>query len=348
LFAGALIAAVSVVTLVLVRKWSWLAVGWFWYLGTLVPVIGLAQVGAQSMADRYTYVPLIGVFIMIAWSLPRPSASEHRGSIIATATVASLILIALSVRTFAQVQLWKDSATLFAHAVNVTEGNYMAQKLLAGALMQQGKLTEARAHLEQSLKLRPNYADGHHDLGTILVRQKDFAGAKEQFLLALKTKPNDPFIWNALGLARAHLGEMDQAISDYRYALTLNPNYAYALANLGAALLVRGNTDEAINVCEKALTFQPNNAETHATLGAALWNTGQVTESIAQNRKAIEINPNLRDARFNLALALSRDRHYVEAIEQFQYLLRMNPEDNESRSGLAAAEQERAGTNAHP
>src|SRR5262249_14984189 len=151
---------------------------------------------------------------------------------VATTTImVGLILLTLLVSTFAQVQFWKTSITLFEHALKVTEKNYMTHKLLAGALMQQGKLTEARDQLEKSLQLRPGYADAHHDLGTVFIKQNDFANAQKHFNLALKSRPNDPIIWNALGIADSHLGRIDEAIGDYRRALTFNPNYAFALAN---------------------------------------------------------------------------------------------------------------------
>ena len=340
LLAISLIAGISIAVILSIRTRPWLTVGWFWYLGTLIPVIGLVQVGAQSMADRYTYLPLIGIFIMIAWSLP-PTQTATRTRMVATATTAGAVLVILFALTFAQVRLWRSSTILFEHAVDVTERNYMAHKLLAGALMPEGKLTEARQHLEKSLQLRPGYADAHHNLGTILVRQRDFQNAKKEFLLALQTKPNDPIIWNALGLAQAHMGEMDEAIADYRRALTLNPNYAYAFANLGATLLVQGQNDEATEMCERALQLQPNNAETHATLGAALWNRGKIEESIRHNQKAIELNPNLRDARFNLALALSKEGKYDQTVEHLEYLVRLNPEDGEAQSALEKARRER-------
>ena len=349
LLAISMIVGITIGVGVQIRTRPWLAVGWFWYLGTLVPVIGLVQVGAQSMADRYTYVPLIGVFIMIAWSLPSVAfAAIDRSRFAATVAGVALVLMALSAVTFRQIELWKNSTMLFDHALKVTEGNYMAHMLLAGALRQQGDLVGARDHLEKSLQLRPGYADAHHDLGTIMLRQRDFANAQKQFTLALQRKPKDPIIWNALGLAKAHLGEIDEAISDYRQALALNPDYAHAFANLGAAFLIQGKNDEAIEMCEKALRLRPDNADTHATLGAALWNRGRVDESILHGRRAVELNPDLRDARFNLGLALSKNGNYDEAIAHLEYVLRSYPEDKAAQTALSAARQKRSAAATQP
>jgi hypothetical protein len=192
------------------RTRSWLAMGWLWFLGTLVPVIGLVQVGDQSMADRYAYVPLIGVFIMIAWGLPAASfPSNNRGQL--TAMVVALPVIVLGALTFWQVRIWKNTETLFGHALKVTEGNFLAHNLVAGALGQQGDLVGAREHVEKALQLKSNYAGAHYNLGMIMLHQRDFAKALEQFNLALQTKQQDPMIWNGLGMAKAHLGRMDEA-----------------------------------------------------------------------------------------------------------------------------------------
>ena len=145
------------------------------------------------MADRYTYVPLIGVFIMIAWSLPSAVfAATSRGRVAVTAAVVALILTALAAVTFAQIQVWKNTITLFDHAVKVTEGNFMAHNLLAGALGQQGDLIGARDHIEKSLQIRSNYAGARYNLGLIMLQQRDFAKAQEQFNLALQTQSARP------------------------------------------------------------------------------------------------------------------------------------------------------------
>jgi tetratricopeptide (TPR) repeat protein len=294
-------------------------------------------------------VPLIGLFIMIAWSLPSAAfAAINRGRTAATAAVVALILTALTAVTFAQIQVWKNTITLFDHALKVTEGNYMAHNLLAGALRQKGDLIGARNHIEKSLQIRPNYAAARYDLGTMMLQQRDFAKALEQFNLALQTKQQDPMIWNGLGMAKAHLGRMDEAISNYRHALSLDPNYGYALANLGAVLLAQEKYDEAIEMCERALRLRPDHAETHAALAAALWNRGRVDESIWHSRKAVALNPDLLDARFNLGWTLYKTGNYDEAIAHLEYVLRFDPERQGARTALSAAKQERNGASSQP
>lgn len=339
--ALAALVLVTILVLISIRQRPWLAVGWFWFLGTLVPVIGVVQVGAQSMADRYTYVPLIGVFIMTAWSLPPIGfAGSNRQLTVLTVVVVTLLLITLSVATFRQVRLWQNTVTLFESALKVTQNNYMAHHLLGGALRQKGDLAGARDQFEKALQIRPDYADSHHDLGTLLLQQRDFAKAETEFNLALKSKPQDPMIWNALGMAKAHQGQIDEAISLYRHSLSLNPDYVNAFSNLGAALLLQGKYDEAAEACERALELRPNHAETHAALAAALWNLGRADEAIFHNRKAIELNPNLIDARFNLGWALLKQGHNDAAITQLEYVLRLNPQHEGAQKALTAAKQE--------
>ena len=330
------------------RKRPWLAVGWFWFLGTLVPVIGLVQVGDQSMADRYTYVPLIGVFIMIAWSLPSAVfAVNSRGRVAATAVVA-LILTALATITFAQIQVWRNTTTLFDHAVKATEGNFMALNLLAGELGEQGDLVGARNYIEKSLQIRSNFAGSRYNLGMVMLQQGDSENAREQFNLALQTSQQDPAIWNALGVANTRLGRFDEGISNCQHALELNPNYADALANLGAIFLAQGKYEEAITMCESALRLRPEIADAHASLAAALWNRGRAAESILHNRKALELNPSLLDPRLNLGMALLAKGNYDEAIAHLEYVLRLNPQHEVAQKLLITARQKRDEAGAQP
>ena len=335
-----LIVAITIGVGVFSRARPWLAIGWLWFLGTLVPVIGLVQVGDQSMADRYAYVPSIGVFIMIAWGLPAASfPSNNRDSLVAM--VVALPVIVLGALTFWQVKVWQNTETLFGHTLEVTEGNFQAHNLVAGALGQKGDLAGAREHVEKALQLKSNYAGAHYNLGMIMLHQRDFAKAEEQFSLALQTLPLDPMIWNALGVAQVSLGQTEKAISNYRHALELNPNFPDALMDLGSAFLTQGKYAEAAQMSEKALTLKPGVAQTSEILGAALLNLGRVGESISHSRTAITLNPNLIFARVNLAMALLATGSYDEAIAHVEYALRLAPQDEVVQKLLATAKRKR-------
>ena len=349
LLAILVLAGITLGAGLLIRKRPWLAVGWLWYLGMLVPVIGLVQVGDQSMADRYTYVPLIGVFIMIAWSIPSSAfAAINRSQVKATVVVVAVVLTALATVTFAQVQVWKNTTTLFEHAVKVTTKNFVAHNLLAGELGEKGDLIGSRNEAETALQIRPHYAGAHYNLGLVLLRENNFAKAQEQFSLALQINQQDPAIWNGLGVANVNLGRLDEAISHFQHALELNPIYPDALTNLGAAFLAQGKYEEVIETCERALRLRPNVAETHASLGSALWQRGRTDEAIAHNRRALQLNPDLVPPRLTLDVALLAKGNFDEAIADLEYVLQLHPQDEVARKLLNLAKRQRDGMATEP
>ena len=340
LIATVALIAITVVVWIYGRERRWLIMGWLWYLGTLVPVIGLVQVGDQSMADRYTYFPLIGVFIMLIWSIPAAAFASGTNRRLLSAGVA-LILLTLIALTWLHLRVWQNTNTLFDYALKVTTRNFVAENLYAGALGSDGDMAGAKAHIERALELKPDYAGAHYNLGLVLLREHNFEKAREQFTTALQTLPRDPMIWNGLGVANINLGKPDEAISNYRKALELNPLYADAFTDLGAAYLSTGKFAESVEASEKALRYRPEVAETHATLGAALWNLGRSDESIMNNRKAVELNPNLVSARVNLGLALLSKGRYDEAIANAEVALRIDPQNELAQRVLASARGKR-------
>jgi Flp pilus assembly protein TadD len=204
------------------RRERALAVGWFWYLGTLVPVIGLVQVGGQSMADRYTYVPSIGVFLMVAWGLDAiPAASRRRRALLAG--LAGAAVLACAVATWRQVGRWRDPATLYGHALRVTRENYLAHNNLGVVLLAQGRVADAVAHHEEAIRIEPRYTAARANLG----------------------------------LALASLGRADEAVAQLREALRLAPGNAAVHANLATALMLRGDHEEAIAHCVEACRIAP-------------------------------------------------------------------------------------------
>jgi len=239
--AGLLLVIVSVVVIRAGRRYPYLPVGWFWYVGTLVPVIGLIQSGDQGMADRYTYIPLIGLFIIITWGVSEFGKNwRHRRIVLAL--TASTLLLALSICTLLQIRHWKNDITLFTHAINVTEDNFVAHNNLGAALARQGKLKDAVPHFIEALRISPDYERAHFNLGLARDKQGAVDEAFVHFSEALRVKPDYPEAHNGLGVALARQGRLEEAIAHFRAALQLQPDNGMARANLDLAMQMVGET----------------------------------------------------------------------------------------------------------
>jgi tetratricopeptide (TPR) repeat protein len=219
------------------RRFPYLIVGWLWYLGTLIPVIGLVQVGLQSMADRYTYVPLIGIFIMIAWGVPE-LLNRWRYRTIVLASAALGALFACIIVTYVQIGFWRNNIVLYEHAIKVTSENAWAQNNLGYALALQGKREEAIARFQKAININ-NPADAHYNLGIMLASQGKLDEAINQFRESIHISPGYAKAHNNLGNALLYQGRLDEALASYREALRLNPDYAMAQENLKNVLAVQ-------------------------------------------------------------------------------------------------------------
>jgi Tfp pilus assembly protein PilF len=219
------------------RRRPYLAVGWLWYVLTLVPVIGLVQVGGQAMADRYTYIPLIGLFIIIAWGVPELLAlwtTEARRRTLLAAS-AGIVIAALAVCTYLQVGYWRDSVTLFDHAVKVTRRNAVAHNNLGVALVERGELGKAVAHYREALRIKPRYVEAHCNLAIAAIKQGRLDEAIAHCWEALRIRPGDADAHNNLGVALAKQGKLHEALAHFSEALRLDPDKKSARANLARA-----------------------------------------------------------------------------------------------------------------
>ena len=297
-----LLAGATTVALRLARRAPFLAFGWLWYLGTLVPVIGLVQVGGQAMADRYTYVPLIGIFVAIAWTLAEigDASAPLR---FAAAGFAAASLAALVVVTRLQVGYWAGDVPLFRHALEVTSNNWLARNNLGRGLFAEGRTEEAIAQYEEALRISPGYADARYNLGLAFGRIGKNSEAIEQFEQALRFKPNFPEARNNLGGVLAESGRLDAAMEQYELAIRLDPQNAEAPYNLGNALFALGHLDAAIDQYRRSLALRPERADAHNNLGNALLRSGRPVEAIEQYEEALRIDPGLEAARANLGAA---------------------------------------------
>jgi len=238
-----LLMCISFLVIRQAQQRPYLVVGWLWYLGTLVPVIGLVQVGVQAMADRYTYVPLIGLFMLIVWAGPDLMA-KWRHLRIALTVSAGILLSALMISSWIQVQYWKNSIMLFNHALDVTSHNYIAHFHLGNALTQQGKLKLAITHYSEALRIKPDYAHAHNNLGNALAEQGKLNLAITHYSEALRIKPDYAHAHYDLGNALAEQGKLNLAITHYSEALRINPDFMEAQHNLKVTLHRMGKHKE--------------------------------------------------------------------------------------------------------
>jgi tetratricopeptide (TPR) repeat protein len=237
MLCGIALVGITVIAIRLLRKAPYFAVGWFWYLGTLVPVIGIVQVGGQAMADRYAYVPLIGIFIIVAWGLPELMAKwSSRGKVLAI--LAAIWIPTLMLMTWVQVGHWKNNITIFKHAIRVTDDNAIAHKNLGMALFNKRKLEESISHFMTAIKINPYYANPHYNLGNALLGTRRTKEAIPHYKTAIKLNPYDVDAHYNLGNALAQKGNLREAVSHYRETVRLRPDHLSARKNLEMALLL--------------------------------------------------------------------------------------------------------------
>jgi protein O-mannosyl-transferase len=362
--ALAMLAAITWLVIRARRPFPYLPVGWFWYLGTLVPVIGLIQVGTQSMADRYTYVPLIGVFMMVVWGVS-DLAGRWTGRRIALPVAAGAIVIACTVATRAQVTHWQGAWTLWTHALAVTHDNEAAHIAVGSMLAMQGRLEDAVGHFREAVRIAPESSAAHRALGKALAEfgrfdegvehlsmavryqptsadaQDDFgialadhgkpAAAIPRYLEALRLDPNRASTHRRLGSALMMLGRADEAIAQYQDAIRLQPEFARAHNDLGFALIAVGRNDEAKDQFVQALRFEPDLAEAHDNLGFALAAEGRAAESLPHLVEAVRLKPDFEIARLHLGMALGAAGRVDEAARELREVLRINPNNADAK-----------------
>jgi len=299
-----LVLGVSVLSILYRRRMPYFFVGWFWYLGTLVPVIGFIQVGMQAMADRYTYVPLTGVFIALVWGIGDAvnvgrghlsQASSFGSKAIAVSpflpVVSAIALVALACCSWVQVGYWKDTVTLFEHALAVTRGNYVAHNNIGQEMQAAGRLEEAIAHYSR----------------------------------AVQTDPDPGLAYNNLGAALAQSGKVTEAMKMFEEALKCDPDCAEAYVNLGRGLALQGKVDEALKKLKQAIEIDPDQAGAYLEIGNILGRKGFLDKAAEQFRIAIRIDPGMPEAHSNLGFVLRQQGRIDEAIPEFEEAIRLRP-----------------------
>jgi tetratricopeptide (TPR) repeat protein len=307
------------------QRRPYLLMGWLWYLGTLVPVIGLVQVGVQSMANRYAYVPLIGLFIIITLGVTDLLARWRHGRAIFVIT-ASLLLFSLIILTRNQVYLWRNSITLFEHALKVTVNNSRIHNNLGFSLVRYGEIREGINHYTEALRIEPSYSVAHYNLGIALTMEGNIEDAIAHYTRALQINPNYAIAHNKLGILLARKEKHQEAITHFSEALRVKPDSVEPYINLANSLVAMGRVDESIAYYIEALHINDYHFGAHYNLGNALFRQGKIHEAITHYTRSLQIKPDFAEAHFNLGLASFRIGDRKSAIRQYQILKMINPD----------------------
>lgn len=365
--SGVVLLIISAGALIGRRKHPYLLVGWLWYLGMLVPVIGMMQTGDQARADRYTYLPQIGLCILVAWGVERLSRSwPWRRLILASA--AGVLLAGLLAMAYAQTRYWKSSITLWNRTLACWPESYIAHCNLGIALADEGQVAEAVRQFNRALQLNLADAKSINNLGKVLTSQGKPAEAIQDFNHALQLEPDDVKTLNNLGVALADEGKWNDAIQqlnralqlkpedastyyhlgnvfreqqdfvdadqNYEQALQINPDFAEALCNYGLALAQQGKWDDAIRQDEQAIRLKPRFVDALNNLGGAFIAQGEWTDAVQSYQKVLQLTPNDLNALNNLGVALARQGRPDQAIECFDRALQLNPNDPATHNNL--------------
>jgi tetratricopeptide (TPR) repeat protein len=310
---GFLIVTVSLLLIVLIsalvvwqiKKRPYLFVGWCWFLGSLVPVIGIVQVGMQSIADRYMYVPMIGLLIAISWGMADLSL---RFSIFKNALViaAPLSLAACLGLTASQLKHWKDSETLFQHVLKVNSNNVLARVMLGNACISVGKFDEGTFHFRQALERQPNFPEVHFNLGNALMAQKQINEAIAEYQIAMQQKPDYTDARGNFAVALGMQGRLDEAVQQYQLALQTAPNEPDLLRNLAIDLTTLRRFDEAQSHLQRVIAVNPNDPLAYFLLGDVGAAQGKWADAAASYAKALQAKPDYAEAQQKLAAAQQR------------------------------------------
>ena len=289
-------------------RMAYLPVGWLWFLGTLVPVIGLVQVGSAALADRYTYFPLVGVFIAVAFGV-HDLADRFQFPKKAIAAAAVLILAICLILTENQLRYWRDSETLFAHALAVTKNNHVAHVNLGVALEQKGKLNEALAEYRAAEQLAPGLYYIYYNLGVALEKRGYQAGAITNYQAVLRLNPGHVHAHINLGNCFSKTGRTSEALAQYQAAIQLDPKEPLAHVNLGTLLVGLGRFDEAMSQYGQAAQLDPDDFRPHYLMGKTLLRQGRDAESVGKFREALRLEPQNILALTLLARVLASDEN---------------------------------------
>ncbi|OQB53031.1 MAG: TPR repeat-containing protein YrrB [Deltaproteobacteria bacterium ADurb.Bin151] len=331
-----LLAAITLAVFWKLRRFPYLATGWLWYLGTLVPVIGIVQAGSQAMADRYTYVSLIGLFMIAAWGVPELLKTwRYRKEILLALSI--LIILGLSTKTWTQVGYWQNSFTLFDHVLKVTDRNWLAYNNRGTAYKDLGNYRQAIEDFNKAIEIKVNYADAYSNRGAAYKGLGNYGQAIEDYNKAIAIKPDEAMAYSNRGNAYKGLGNYQQAIEDYNRAIEMKPDEAMAYGNRGVAYKGLGNYRQAIEDYNRAIEINPSYVDAYMNRGVAYGILGNYRQAIEDLNKAIEIKPDEAKAYGNRGNAYAGLGHYRQAIEDYNKAIEIKPDYEDAYLNRGAA-----------
>ncbi|MGB7581818.1 MAG: tetratricopeptide repeat protein [Sedimentisphaerales bacterium] len=318
-----LLLVISVFVIRFGRNQKYLPVGWFWFVVTLVPVIGFVQVGRQAFADRYTYIPYIGLFIMIAWGLPE-LLSKWPQRKIALGLSMVIILTTLGICAHQQVSYWNNSFTLFSQTIEVTQNNYIAYNNLGVAYNSVGRYQDAIEAYKQTIRIEPDQ-ETYFNLGVAYGKLGRYQDEVEAYKQAIRIKPDYALAYINLGVAYNNLGRYQDAIETYKQVIRIKPDYAEAYFNLGIAYGELGRQQDEIEAYKQAIRIKPDYAEAYINLGITCYKLGRYQDAI-ETYKLIRIKPDYAEAHYHLGVAylVTGDRN--SALEEYKILKTLDAE----------------------
>lgn len=331
-FSFFVLALISGAVLTFGRKRRWLLVGWLWYVGMLLPMIGIVQVGEFSHADRYTYLSQIGIYFALTWLLAEWVTQQKWGAVIMGG-----VIILLAICAWKQTACWKNSETLWSHAMDCTPENDVAHFNFGNALREKGRINESIAQYQMAVHINPNNAEARDNLGIDLLEEGKVAEALAQYQMAVQIDPSLAMAHNNLGLLLHRQGRQNEAILQYRKAIQLNPDSADTHYDLAIALQQTGNLDEAIIQYQTALQTKPTNANACYNLAVALQEKGRLSDAIKQYENALQIKPDYSEAHEGLGNLLQSEGKMDDAVAHYQIALRIRPDYAEAHFDLARA-----------
>jgi len=315
--SAVLLLGLSIAALALAKRFPFVPTGWFWFVGMLVPVIGLVQVGFQAMADRYLYLPQIGLYLLVTWLVADLCVRlRHRFFILGS--LCAVILAALTYCARIQTGYWAGDQALWTHSLACTPDNEWAHYNFGNALVEEEQFDAAITQLQQALTMDPNDGQAHNSLGNALLHQGQLDAAIAQYQAAIKTEPDYAPAHYNLGDALLAEGQLDGAISQYREAVKIAPDSTAPHDDLAAALLQKSQLDEAAGESREALKIDPDDAGAYNNLGNALVREGHVDQAISDYEHAVAINPNMAEVHNNLGYCFLQTGKVDDAIQQYQ------------------------------